>query len=318
MNDIKISPLINLGREAHFYAQELASRYTIPQKRQRVYLNILTVYAVYRYLKRLQIETDLEQGDSWNSNMQALFDVADLVLPNIGKLECCPVLPGETAIDLSLKPTQDDLIGYVAVQFSDDLSQVELLGFIPAVRGEYPPETINLAELKSREVLIDYITEREAEVLRSKLSTEKSTDVSKWLLKEFDELWEAVENVLTPRQLALRSGELAWAVRSISKTERAKKIDLGLRLNGQKVTLVISIWPEENQELGVLVQVHPIGEEYLPLGLKLKVTLESASREVEAREADNWIQLEFTELPGKAVTVQVAFEERAVTEKFVI
>ena len=156
---------IPLGRLAHKSAWQFATEQANPHKSKRVYLNTLAVYAVNRYLKRLQIETDLSQGDSWNPGMRVLFDVADLVLPDIGKLECCPVLPGETAFTLSPEVTKER-IGYVAVQFSESLDQAQLLGFYPAVDANKPPEQINVKDLMPRDVLIDYITEREAAAIR--------------------------------------------------------------------------------------------------------------------------------------------------------
>ncbi|PHM06717.1 DUF1822 family protein, partial [Nostoc sp. 'Peltigera malacea cyanobiont' DB3992] len=77
------------------------------------------VYAVHSYLKWLNIETALNQGDSWHRGLRAIFDVADLVLPGVGKLECRPVLPDEAAIVLPPIMTQER-IGYVAVQFSSN------------------------------------------------------------------------------------------------------------------------------------------------------------------------------------------------------
>ncbi|NEO03503.1 MAG: DUF1822 family protein [Moorea sp. SIO3I7] len=100
--------------------------------------------------------------------------------------------------------------------------------------------------------------------------------------------------------------------------ERAKKITLGLSADSQQVDLVVSQWLAENQEVGFLFQVHPTKDnEFLPLGLKLKVMLESDSEEVEAQEADSWIQIALTELPGKLVTVKISLYDESVTEGFV-
>lgn len=60
-------------------------------------------------------------------------------------------------------------------------------------------------------------------------------------------------------------------------------------------------------------------EEYLPVGLKLKVILESGEREdiVEAEETKKKLRIRLAELPGKLITVQVHMDNEYVTEKFI-
>ena len=142
--------------------------------------------------------------------------------------------------------------------------------------------------------------------------------LSQWLEGIFQETWQPVELVLGNRY-----SKLAWGVARSSysnlKISRAKKIDLGLRLNNQTVALVITVKSETAAQIGVLVQVVPVGEDkYLPPGLKLIVNLESDSAEVEARSKDNWIQLELSEALGKPVTVQVGLEDAMVTQEFIV
>ena len=84
--------------KAHEMARQLAAVQRTVQKGKRAYLNALAVYAVHSYLKWLLIETALEGSDSFNQVKTALANVADLVIPGIGSLECRPVLPGETTI----------------------------------------------------------------------------------------------------------------------------------------------------------------------------------------------------------------------------
>ena len=57
--------------------------------------------------------------------------------------------------------------------------------------------------------------------------------------------------------------------------------------------------------------------------MKLKVTLnrntsDSESQEVTARKADNVIQLEFSEAPGKQFQVEVSFKNAVITEEFLL
>lgn len=155
-------PLLTVPLElkAHEMARQLAAVQSTVQKGKRVYLNALAVYAVHSYLKWLQIETDWEGSDSFNPAKTALANVADLVIPGIGSLECRPVLPGETTI---LLPDEviENRIGYVGVQFSDRLDSVQLLGFAPSLDSSNPPQQLAVAELMPIDTLIEQITRLE-------------------------------------------------------------------------------------------------------------------------------------------------------------
>lgn len=288
---------IILGIEAHRFADKFAAEQATTEKGKQVYLNTLAVYAAHRYLKYLGIDTDLNQSNCWNPILRHQWNVADLVIPGIGLLECRPVLPGETTISLPPEVTEDR-IGYLAIQFSERLDQVELLGFVKkAVLG-----VLEVSQLHPIDELIGELSPKPV-----KLTT--------WLEDVFDEIWLPLEAVFSPKLAFKVFREPSKA----DKVERAKKIDLGLLVNGQQVALVVSVWAEDNQEQGVLIQVCPISAaQTLSPGLKLTVTLESDEAEVMAREADNLIQLEFSELPGKQFTVRVSLNHESVTEKFVV
>jgi hypothetical protein len=64
------------------------------------------------------------------------MDVADLTVPGIGRLECCPIVAGTEIVHVS-PDAQSDRIGYVVVKFDADLNKATLLGFVPtAEQGE--------------------------------------------------------------------------------------------------------------------------------------------------------------------------------------
>lgn len=150
---------VPLGSEAHRLARQLttetlqlAPASTKGEVAKRVYLNTLAVYAVYSYLKWQAYEPQLEQGDSWQPVVCARWDVADLVLPGIGKLECRPMWFGESAIGIPLEATQDR-IGYVAVEFEEQLNSARLLGFVPSVEAS----EIQITNLQTLDDFVDYL-----------------------------------------------------------------------------------------------------------------------------------------------------------------
>ena len=146
---------IPLEQTARNLALQFASEQANPQKGKRVYFNTLAVWAVNYFLEWMELETDLDGGDSWHPGMRAILDVADLVLPGIGKIECCPVMLGETAI--SLPEVRENRIAYLAVGFAEPFDKVKLLGFIPAVETMEETEEISLTNLKPIEELLDYL-----------------------------------------------------------------------------------------------------------------------------------------------------------------
>lgn len=118
-----------LPQEAHQWARIFAAKQDDVESGRRIYLNILAVYAVSFFLERHRIETDLEASDCWYPNPMTPFDVADLYLPELGQIECRPVLPDQRHIEIP-EDARKDRLAYVAVQFGEALDRVVLLGAI--------------------------------------------------------------------------------------------------------------------------------------------------------------------------------------------
>lgn len=160
MNSTDVPQLIvPLGSEAHRWARQLATatlQLAPPSTKQdvakRVYLNTLAVYAVYSYLKWQAYEPQLDEGDSWQPVTCAKWDIADLVLPGIGKLECRPLWEGDRAIALSGEATEDR-IGYMAIELEASLASAKLLGFVSSVETLEIP----LDRLQTLDDFIDYL-----------------------------------------------------------------------------------------------------------------------------------------------------------------
>ncbi|WP_169218300.1 DUF1822 family protein [Brasilonema sp. UFV-L1] len=170
-------------------------------------------------------------------------------------------------------------------------------------------------------------TDRQNLTQATSISTKAPVNLTNWWLEVFEEGWQSTKNILK----TLDNNYVWGYVRSHSIADHysgAKKLDFGLLLNGQTLALVVNLKRLENNEVDVLVQVIHCYEEHrnqesLPPGLKLKVTLnpntsESESQEVTAREADNVIQLEFSEALGKQFKVEISFKNVVVTEDFLL
>ncbi|MCL2928774.1 MAG: DUF1822 family protein [Trichodesmium sp. MAG_R01] len=91
-----------------------------------------------------------------------------------------------------------------------------------------------------------------------------------------------------------------------------------LVINQQKVALVINIFSQTAQEVRVLIQIHSLFKLfYLPSGLKIRVDLNSDSVELEAGEADKFIQLEFIELLNSQFRVNKMLNSITINGYFV-
>ena len=86
--------------------------------------------------------------------LRSRWDVADLVIPNIGKLECRHLWQEETALALPPEVTEDR-IGYVAVQLGEQLDQASLRGFAPAVAPSMSPAPLLVEDLQPLDALFD-------------------------------------------------------------------------------------------------------------------------------------------------------------------
>ena len=113
-------------------------------KAKQVYLNTLAVSTVNLYLNTLGWATNLKNSDSWNPLLQTMMDIADLDIPNYGKIECRSVLPDEHCITV---PSEVGFqrIAYVGVEFNTLLTEAKLLGFVPKVNST----KLDFAELRS-------------------------------------------------------------------------------------------------------------------------------------------------------------------------
>jgi hypothetical protein len=305
---------ILLDKNAHRYAQQFAGEQINVQKGKQIYLNTLAVCAVNSYLKMLSIETSLDRSYCWHSSYRSIFDTADLVLPKIGKLECRPLLPGETTFLLPPEVTEDR-IGYLVVRFREELDEVELLGFInsdairrlrgSAIANELEP--IVLDRLQSMDDLIDRIYQQKP-----------SLDLGQWLMNVFDREWQPTE-LLLANNSNFRSSTLTKE-QSDRMVERAKVITLENLNNSTQIILVVSIENKCDRELDINLRIYPCQKDnYLPSQLKVNILdeLNNNCLSTETRDKDNYLHLEFSCHSEEIFSINIDWQEINVTENFV-
>ena len=305
---------IKLTNEALYYANKFADEQATSEKARRIYLNTLAVCAVHSYLQWMEFQTDPTQGDCWHPVVRRFNDIADLVLPNIGKLECRPVLSGETFVSLPPE-VREDRIGYVLVQFEEQLDKVKLLGFTPLVESVNPLEVISIAAQKPFDILIEYLQESENAIAqKTVLNSELWVNLSQWLEKIVDEVWQTVQEVLGEQRVqevfASRSGVTSESI------IRATNINLGTK----SVALVVAVIPKPDRERDIRLQVHPTTSSTLPPNLKF-VVLDTSGKILQEAEAGNeskWLAIPIIGKPGEQFIVKIVLSDTSATRNFTI
>lgn len=171
-------PLTNADRQT---AQQFAQQQPVPEKAKRIFQNTLAVLAVYHYLQLLDIATDLQAGISWNPVGRMAADVADLVLPGVGRLECRPVDDAHHCF-ISEEVSQNR-IAYLAIHLDEGYREGKILGFIPSISDS----ELLLDQLRPLDEFLDYLAALEEKQL---------THLREWLIHHFATEWKPAIELL--------------------------------------------------------------------------------------------------------------------------
>ncbi len=296
------NPTILLDLHAHRYAEQFASEQATSTKGDQVYLNTLSVYAVHSYLKGFSIKTALHQSDCWYPDLRAIFNVADLILPNLGKLECRWVLPREETIFIPTE-ARENRLGYIFLLFTEELDRVELLGFIPGEDIKRETESIAISQLQSIDAFFETIHQLQVKV-----------NLHQWFIGLFTQDWQPVESIIKGRMIT------SLSIDSLATSISRGKI-LSLKQSGieQQIILVLTLTSKSTTEAEVCLQIYPIdAQDNLPPGLSVKVLdeLGNACLEAKTNNADDWIELEFDCRSGEDFSLQIIWGEMKLLEQF--
>lgn len=310
-----------IAQRSRQLAQQFAAQQPTPQKAEQVWLNTLAVSVVNDYLQLMHIPTNLVASDSWNPVTRLCADVADLEITGVGRLECRPLKTFESTYQMPPE-VQENRIGYVVVQIDESCREATLLGFTPTAVLEATP----ISQLQPIEDLIDRLAQRLQPIAATPTTSTSKTVVSlsRWLQNIVDAGWQTVETLLNPTQTDLAFSfrtERAVVGETANSVRRAKLITLPHPQQTYPVALVVELVTASAQQIEILLQVHPPdGQTYLPPELQLVVLDESGTTFIaaQARDADNYVQLEFSGTPGERFRIKVALGDASVTEDFAI
>ncbi|MEA5463417.1 DUF1822 family protein [Leptothoe sp. PORK10 BA2] len=310
-----IWPITHQGK---MIAQQFAHGHGQPDIAERVRRNTLAVWVMHEFLDALGIPTDLATSDSWNPTMQLIEDVADLMVPGVGRVECRPVSLQAEACPIPPE-VLTERIGYVSVALDEVAGEASLLGFVAEVSQLQP--RLELGQLRPMDDFPEHLHQLRQGAMDQVPS--QLTRLSRWLGGYFENGWQSVEDLLaqstwTP---AFRQGVQLEPPSASIAIKRAKPLDLGLQLGAEQVALVLEVEPENESVVNIGVRIYPLGgPPYLPEGLT--VTILDGENTVcltaQARNVDNYLQLYFRGHLGEPFCAQLALGNERVVENFII
>ena len=319
VNDARNQALVLPLTDADYaIAQQLAAQQPTTQKVEQVRLNTLAVSAVQTYLQMMEIPTDIEASESRSPFLSLCNDVADLVVTNVGHLECRPVRPREQTCHIPAE-VWNDRIGYVAVEIDEALKEAALVGFIVTVEAEAIP----LQQFQPIKALLRRLHDLREPLPEASTFNANLVTLSQWLQGVFETGWQTVEDLLGEPQTRLMP-----AFRRGDNSERGKLIRLATPEGERAVILIVNHEIEaeasslsDPQQVGIDLKVISADQQsVLPLGLQLTLLDESGEvfRETEARSEDDYLRLQVNGHPGERFSVRVMLAGSSMTENFVI
>lgn len=299
---------ISIPLIARIKAQQFSSAQSSPSKAKQVYLNTLAVTAVNSYLNCIGWATNLEESDSWNSILQTMMDVADIEIPNYGKLECRVVLPDE---DCLVVPPEvwSERIGYIAVELNNSLTEAKLLGFATKVVQTDLP----LNQLEALDKLPAHLSLQK----RARID-DPQTQLSKWLEGIFEIDWQQLEE-LFPTSAAINFRNSPAIEHLSTEISRVKLINLE-DPQSSIIALIVNVLTQAKEELNISVKVCPTsGDRYLPQGLEL-VVLDEAKKPIMCAQANDAETIEFcfSAKLGEHFAIEASLDNYIKIENFVI
>jgi hypothetical protein len=306
-------------------AQAFAAQQPTANKAEQVRQNAIAVQVMQQYLMWMDVETQLDRGDSWNPLMQLCANVADLEITGKGRLECRPVAVEDAACYVPPE-VWGDRLGYVMVQLDLSAQEATILGFLPEVEDEW----VSRESLQPIESLFDYLAAEQTAIAPSvqplaDQASQVMTRLSQWMQDQIDAAWQTVESVLQPTEMTFAFRDMPTldrtGDRSMLSIRRAKRVDQALNLPHHPIALVVDVQLGEGQSANIRLQLYPAGmQRYLPPQVHLVVLDEAGETFLQAVSEDenDYIQLQLTGQVGERFAVRAIYQDSSVMEQFII
>ncbi len=303
---------IPIPHYARDWAKKFAQKQPTSEKKKQVYCNTLAVLIVRSYLQMMNINTNLQNSDSWNPITQLGGDVADLEVVGVGRLECRPVLENESICNIPAE-TWSDRLGYVIVKLSEPFTEGLILGFTPTAGTG----VINVSQLQPIEDLLEkvHLVNPPATV---------PIPFTKWLEGLVPQGWENIDSLLQDQpRLAWRHGSsLSSPLNNEDELTWGKILNLGLQIGGHSLVLLITLKPEDATRMVIRVSLQTLEKNsILPPGISLTLVSEQGQelQTITSRNHDNRLYLStFRGQFAEMFSIKVKLDEKVLEERFII
>ena len=307
---------VKLSSEAHNDARKCAGEQPTLAKAKQVYYNTLAVYAVRDYLEWMEFETDFNNCDRADYILRKFHNVADLMLTNIGKIECRPIFTDTNLLALPSEVTENR-IACILVKLEASLKYANLLGFFPASNNKELPDTIDISQLQDFSTLIEYLDNLEWQ--SSSNFSVKAIDLSQWFDHIFDAVWQDIVELLGEKRHQLALGNARRSTGS-EVVFRGQKITLEMADEILDLGLVVGVTRNPSATRTIPIQIHPLNNKNLPDAIKL-IALDMAGNIIAQEQAGcdrEWIQINVEGKSGESFMIEIELEEIAINHSFVI
>lgn len=290
---------------------------------QQEFRKRLALYAVDFYLRCMAFKIKPEASDSNDSILSQFLESADLMVQGYGKLECCPVLTGDTSVQVPID-AQDDRLAYVVVRLEEHYQQAQILGFNSqplSSNGE-----IDLHQIQPIDELPQFLYDCKTTVLQkiwcwaqeqrqqlAALSEPPRNTCSDWQLSQNLNLaYMRFESDDAPGQAQSPSQSHSEAPVFVSKIVQVQDLDL---------ELVMYLAPKQEGKFQIEIMVEPVVEQELPDTLQLAVIDEDGQTfqqlSLSSHEGD-LVTRPFLAAPCEHFSVDLIYGSAKHTENFMI
>ena len=273
-----------------------------------------------------------------NPYIKKLLDYPEDLEGNMNWQRAC-VLLEKAGYKTSKSPSdsQDDSVIKIKLD-SDNASMADVENILAKIRIMAQDESIEIQDI--RKGCIEFVFSGSEEGLKRLESLIKSGELtelngikiisaesavessrvvrlSNWLDNLVESGWEALEQLLNPRQLQFET------IRS-DNVSKAKLIDRTMLDEGFAVVLTLKQEPLANNSIDITLRIYPAFEEaHLPEGIKMRMFCKDengnqVSTDTQASSSDEWIQLHFTGESAEEFGVEIVKGDVSVIENFVI
>ena len=335
--------IVYLETEDFEQAKKISDIFRNPEQKWQIYINSLAYFGFTKWVKSRLDNMSIDNKDcSLFKNLPEYRENIDMIYNlRVGDFKVC-LIPVESLTESGinipislLKSPKFAAHFYVLIEVLEEEEQVIIKGLIRHDQIMKKMPMINFSSWTNLPLsafdpepnnLLAYLQYLSPDAIA--LPTDNIVNLRDWLLGQFEETWEAIDEVLDPQinysafRFRKQTQVVETKIKRVERVERLKKINL--EKSGGEIGLVMGISSdyklEKDAEIKVWAEIYPLNQTHLPSGLKLMILDEEETVVMDETIADNYLQytLDFTGTPGENFNVKIVSGDVSIREGFSI